>query len=214
MLGQFAASWCATDLGLYRPCRYTYERYPLDTVPDVSDALGGFRWLGDRGQRHDGNVAQLADLAEHLAAVNMALPTDFVGFYTWGGWAAQLDTVSVTGCWTRLGPRPIFSPVEPGAFLVRFLSDQQDCVSWYLYLRRGEPAFVVHSYGLEFDYESDEEGFAVINKCASSFEEFAYRFWIENRIWRHLHQADAGALLPEFAQYLAHYRTPAAEHSG
>ncbi|MEV4510873.1 hypothetical protein AB0K00_18105 [Dactylosporangium sp. NPDC049525] len=151
----------------------------------------------------------MADLAEHLAAVGVALPADFVAFYTWSGWEYQLDTVSVTGCWTRLGPRPIFSPVEPGAFLVRFLSDQQDCVSWYLYLRRGEPPFVVHAYGLDFDHDSDEDEFGVINMCADSFEEFAYRFWIENRIWQHLHDPDAGTLPPQFAEYLAHYPTPA-----
>ncbi|HST83423.1 MAG TPA: hypothetical protein VLL08_16955 [Kineosporiaceae bacterium] len=174
----------------------------------MSDALGDFRWLGDRGPRHDGNTARLADLAELLAAVGVTLPADFIAFYSWSGWAAQLDTVSVTGCWTRLGPSPIFSPVEPGAFLVRFLSDQQDCVTWYLYLRRGRPAFVVHSYGLDFLDETDEEDAGVIYRCASSFEEFAYRFWVENRIWSHLNDSDAGTLPPEFAEYLAHYPIP------
>ena len=79
----------------------------------------------------------LADPTLH--AVGVALPEDFVGFYSWDGWADELDNASVTGCWTRLGPLPAFSPAEPGAFLVRFMADQQDCVTWYLYLRRGEP---------------------------------------------------------------------------
>lgn len=202
---ELAASWCATDLGKYRPCRYTYERYPLEAVPSVSDALGDFRWLGDPGQRDDDNVERLDRLSEQLAAVGVTLPADFVSFYSWSSWAGELDGASVTGCWTRLGPLPTFSPVEPGAFLVRFLSDQQDCVSWYLYLRRGQPAFVVHSYGLDFDYESDDDDFGVIYRCASSFEEFAYRYWIENRIWRHLRDPDAGPLPPSFEKYLSHY---------
>jgi len=142
----------------------------------VRDALGGFQWLGGRGQRKVGNIDLLAGLEMHLAAVGVALPEDFVSFHSWAGWALELDDVSVTGCWTQLGPLPMFSPVEPGAFLVRFMSDQQDCVTWYLYLRRGEPAFVVHAYGLEYDQVADEEDFGVIYRCASSFEEFAYRF--------------------------------------
>ncbi len=43
-----ASSWCATDLGPYRPCEYTYERYPLGSVPSVFEDLDGFRWLGGR----------------------------------------------------------------------------------------------------------------------------------------------------------------------
>jgi hypothetical protein len=27
----FSATWCATDLGGYRACRYTYERYPYQS---------------------------------------------------------------------------------------------------------------------------------------------------------------------------------------
>ncbi|MEH0830085.1 MULTISPECIES: hypothetical protein [unclassified Micromonospora] len=209
MAVELASSWCATDLGVYRPCRYTYERYPLSSVPPVLEALGGFRWLGDRGQPNADNVALLTRLNTSLNAVGVALPEDFVQFYSWDGWAAELDAVSVTGCWTRLGRLPTFSPVEPGAFLVRFMSDQQDCVIWYLYLRRGEPAFVVHAYGLEFDYEDDDEESRVIYRCASTFEEFAYRFWVENRIWRHLNDPSAGPLPARLAEYLAHYPQPA-----
>jgi|KBSMisStandDraft_5_1062788.scaffolds.fasta_scaffold513527_1 hypothetical protein len=204
-----ASSWCATDLGAYRPCRSTYERYPLDSVPPVRDALDGFQWLGDRGRPSAANVEGLARLEMSLTAVGVALPDDFVEFYSWDGWANELDNASVTGCWTRLGPLPVFSPVEPGAFLVRFMADQQDCVTWYLYLRRGEPAFVVHAYGLDFGYEEDGGDFGVIYRCASTFEEFAYRFWVENRIWRHLHDPDAGPLPPRLARYLAHYPQPA-----
>ncbi len=37
-------------------------------------------------------------------------------------------------------------PAEPGAFLVRFLRDQQDCVIWYLCLRPPGERFVVRSH--------------------------------------------------------------------
>jgi hypothetical protein len=209
MAVELASSWCASDLGAYRPSRYTYTKYPLDSVPPVDDALNGFRWLGDRGQRHTANVGQLARIQSHLAAVGVTLPEDFTEFYSWDGWATELDAVSGTGCWTRLGPLPAFSPAEPGAFLVRFLNDQQDSVVWYLYLRRGEPAFVVHAYGLEFNGEDDTDPeTGIIYRCASTFEEFAYRFWVENRIQAHLLNPDAGPLPPRLAGYLAHYSPP------
>ncbi|WP_405094922.1 hypothetical protein [Micromonospora sp. NBC_01412] len=161
------------------------------------------------GQRHAGNIDLLTRLGTSLNAVGVTLPEDFVEFYSWDGWADELDRGSVTGCWTSLGPLPTFSPVEPGAFLVRFLSDQQDCVVWYLYLRQGEPACVVHAFDLESDYGHDQES-GVIYQCASTFEEFAYRFWAENRIWHHLHDSNPGELPPRFASYLAHYPQPSA----
>ncbi|MGW0840080.1 hypothetical protein ACWD26_07935 [Streptomyces sp. NPDC002787] len=37
------------------------------------------------------------------------------------------------------------SPVGPGASLVRFFRDQQDCVLWYFCLRPGSSPFIVHS---------------------------------------------------------------------
>jgi len=40
--------------------------------------------------------------------------------------------------------------------------------------------------------------------CAPTFEQFAYRFIVESRIWRALH--DGRPLVPELDQYLAHYR--------
>jgi hypothetical protein len=47
--------------------------------------------------------------------------------------------------------------------------------------------------------------FRSLKWCAPSCEEFAYRFWIENRLWRSLHEkpheADA-----ELRRYLDHYR--------
>jgi hypothetical protein len=34
----FRGSWCATDLGDYRPCCYTYERYPIESLPPLEEA--------------------------------------------------------------------------------------------------------------------------------------------------------------------------------
>ena len=105
---------------------------------------------------------------------------------------------------------------------MRFLRDQQDCVLWYLYLRSSEETFVVHSY-LDYEYEYEarrngeqtqtdlddaQEQSAGIMWCAPSFEEFAYRFWIENRLWRGVRGGDLSQLEPQLRDYLRYYAPP------
>ncbi|MGW2706555.1 hypothetical protein [Streptomyces sp. NPDC001340] len=166
-------------------------------------------------------VTALNRLAENLAAKGLTLPGDFVAFQADSKLHCSLDEVSVTCCWTDIS-EPLPSPVEPGAFLVRFLRDQQDCVIWYLYLRPWGEVFVVHSY-LDYEYEYEarrdgeetetdlddlEEQRAAILWCAPSFEEFAHRFWIENRLWHALNGNDLSGLEPQMRDYLRHYAPP------
>jgi len=216
----FSAVWCATDLGKYRACRATYERYPYESLPplDSSQFTGAFQWLGRVGELLSEQVMKLTDVATDLMANGLVLPQDFVTFQTRSKLYGLLDSVSVTGCWTDIS-EPLPSPVDPGAFLVRFLRDQQDCVIWYLYLRPLGEAFVVHShidYELEYearrdgehtetDLDNAQEQRAAIYWCAPSFEEFAYRFWVENRLWRAVHGGDLSGLEPELRDYLSHY---------
>lgn len=219
----FDAAWCATDLGEYRACRYTYERYPYESLPplDSSQFTGAFQWLGGVRGRDPEQAAKLDDLAGDLAARSLSLPRDFVTFQTGANLYGSLDEVSVTGCWTDIS-QPLPSPIEPGSFLVRFLRDQQDCVIWYLYLRSSGETFVVHSHlDYEYEYEARREGkatesdfddaveqTAAILWCAPSFEEFAYRFWIENRLWRAVNGGDLSQLEPQLRDYLRHYAPP------
>jgi hypothetical protein len=223
--GGFDSAWCATDLGAYRPCRYTYQHYPYDSLPPLNSAefTGTFRWLGGLREPVAKRVRALDRTAAKLAADGLELPADFVAFQTDSALYLSLDEVSVTGCWTDISA-PLPSPVEPGAFLLRFLRDQQDCVIWYLYLRPSGETFVVYS-GLDYEYEyqqwrdgaetaieldDPEKQRSAITWCAPSFEEFAYRFWVENRLWRALHDDDLAGLEPWERDYLSHYLpTPA-----
>jgi hypothetical protein len=219
----FDSAWCATDLGEYRPCRYTYEYYSYESLPplDSTEFTGAFQWLGGTGEPVPEQVTALNRLAESLAAKGLTLPRDFVTFQADSKLHCSLDEVSVTCCWTDIS-EPLPSPVEPGAFLVRFLRDQQDCVIWYLYLRPSGEVFVVHSY-LDYEYEYEarrdgeetetdlddpEEQRAAILWCAPSFEEFAQRFWIENRLWHALNGDDLSGLEPQVRNYLRHYAPP------
>jgi hypothetical protein len=216
----FSAAWCATDLGEYRGCRFTYERYPYQSLPPLDSAqfTGAFQWLGEAGDLLPEQVTKLAGLSGDLTIIGLVLPPDFVTFHTSSNLYGSLDKVSVTGCWTDIS-EPLPSPVEPGAFLVRFLRDQQDCVLWYLYLRASGETFVVHSH-LDYEYEykarlggeqthtdldDAQEQAAAIMWCAPSFEEFAYRFWIENRLWRAVRGGDLSRLEPRLRDYLRHY---------
>ncbi|GAA3221888.1 hypothetical protein [Actinocorallia longicatena] len=221
---RFPATWYATDLGIHRPCHGTYERYPYESLPrlDASMFTGSFSWFGDPGPVLDEQVAAMdrhkGDLAQH----GLALPHDFVAFQSHAKLSRMLDEVSVTCCWSNLSS-PMASPIEPGAYLVRFLRDQQDCAFWYLYLRPSARPFVVHSSELAYhlDYLDPDEGFdfddeaspeldaadlaTEIHWCAPTFEQFAYRFWIENRLWRKLHHEPDAEPNPAERHYLNHY---------
>ncbi|MEU5538743.1 hypothetical protein [Streptomyces sp. NPDC020362] len=221
----FAAAWCATGLGEYRSCRYTYASYPYASLPplDPGRYTGRFDWLGPAGEPVTEQVTRLTGLAAELAARGLTLPDDFVTFQTGSRLHTALDAVSVTCCWSDLSD-PLPSPVEPGAFLVRFLRDQQDCVLWYLYLRPSGESFVVHSFlDYEHEYEARRDGYrtdsdlddreeqrAAIFWCAPTFEEFAHRFWIENRLWHAIRDGDLSALEPGLRDYLRHYAPPEA----
>jgi hypothetical protein len=82
--------------------------------------------------------------------------------------------------------------------------------------------FIVHSW-LEYEGEheawnsggryaaqSDPNDFELqvdaIEHCAPSFEEWAYRFWIENAIAEAVESHGESALSGEQRRYLAHYR--------
>lgn len=216
----FDSAWCATDLGEYRPCRYTYEYYPYESLPPVDSTqfTGAFQWLGGTGEPVPEQVTALNGLAENLAAKGLTLPRDFTTFQADSKLHSSLDEVSVTGCWTDIS-HPLPSAVEPGAYLVRFLRDQQDCVIWYLYLRPSGEVFVVLSWlDYEHEYEARRDGEetetdlddpaeqrAAILWCAPSFEEFAHRFWIENRLWHALNGDGLSRLDPQARDYLSHY---------
>jgi len=226
----FRGSWCATDLGDYRPCRYTYERYPIESLPPLDEAsfTGDFAWRGDVGHILDEQAAAMDRLTAELTEAGLSLPADFVAYMTRSSLYLCLDEVSGTCCWTSLSA-PMVSPLEPDARMVRFFRDQQDCVLWYLYLRANGESFVVHSYrDLEYETElrsagdpDDLERLAGIDDdpdyeifwCAPTVEIFAYRFWTENSLWFAIH---AGQPIEDLnasqRDYLEHYESTRKDH--
>jgi hypothetical protein len=183
-----------------------WERYPYDGVPplDPGRFTGRFDWIDEPRSPDPDGRAVVAQLDRELGAAGLALPRDFVTYETHTPLRHLL--VEISSGWSGRSLTP--SPVEPGAFLLQFLSDQQDCVTWYLYLRPGE-TFVVHAYGLDFEDDggpyTEEEDFRTIFWCAPSFEQFAYRLWVEARIAELLADGQEGLITGDLRQYLNHY---------
>ena len=224
----FRATWAGTDLDEYRSSRGTYEMYPPETLPPlpVERFTGTFDWMREPGEPVAEHVARVDQIAAKLAESGLELPEDFVALMTREHLHGALDKVSCTCCWTYLSG-PFTSPVDPTARLVMFFRDQQDCVIWYLYLRpradgSGTESFVALSYR-QFEYEEElratateeslkelkalsEDPYGEIFWCAASVEHFAYRFWIEGKLWFTLSgDADIADASDDMRAYLAFY---------
>ena len=207
------SAWYATDLGDYRPCRYTYQAYIYEEQAplDDGDFTGRFEWFADHGSPDQDAINDLTLLNEQLSRVGLALPSDFVTFYTHSELRYALDEASVTGSWSNICRQPIPSPVEADAFMIRFFRDQQDCAIWYLYLRPGGETFVVFSH-VDFEDSTPEEiaewpaEDTEVRWCSPTFEQFAYRYWLENHIWRHLNDEPDEPLDDAMTSSLDHYR--------
>ncbi|GAA3456774.1 hypothetical protein [Dactylosporangium matsuzakiense] len=198
----FPHGWWGTDLGAARASIGTYELYSTESLPAVDESRsdGSFAWLVP-GAPHDPlRAMEVAALAEHIE-----LPVPFARFMSS---QVLMDAIpSCTGCDFDLAPRPVPSPVEPAAQLVRFLRDQQDAVIWYLYLRPGTEPFVIASpWLLEIVGLEDVDRATLIANMvhvADSFEQFIHRFWLENSLWFGVNEGDATT--DEMNLYLAHY---------
>jgi hypothetical protein len=113
--------------------------------------------------------------------LGLTLPEAFVTFMS----SAQLRHRIPTGSTYYFElPGWIRSYSQQG-YLIDFLSDQQGCVTWCLYLSvQGDHCILVTTS--DDLYSDDFEVDAAMRICAASFEEFLYRFWIESIIWKDL----------------------------
>jgi hypothetical protein len=90
------------------------------------------------------------------------------------------------------------------------MNDQQWCFLWYLYVEKdGAHAVLASDRALDIDddLEESENGDEqpLLRLCAQDFEQFVFRFWLENCIWYVLHEKHRPLSLTE-KRYLAHYR--------
>jgi len=199
----FPHGWWGTDLGAARASMGTYELYASESLPAVDESRsdGTFSWLVPDAPHDPLRAMEVTALAAHIA-----LPAEFKRFMSS---QVLMDAIpSCTGCDFDLAPRPVPSPVEPEADLVRFLRDQQDAVIWSLSLRPGAEPFVLASpWLLEIvGLEEVDRATLIANMVhvADSFEQFIHRFWLENSLWFSVNEGDAAT--DEMNRYLAHYK--------
>jgi hypothetical protein len=217
----FPAGWWSFDLPGARGCDGTYCLSSYAALPPLEAALqGDFRWLGAleenledamsvhrRPEAQTRVEANLDRLLVHAGQLGLKLPAPFVRFM--GSPALQQRVPSCTACYFDLPERIVQSPAGDGGYLIRFLNDQQDVLFWFLYLNPKGEHCVVASW-IKFDDEPlPAEVVAVAKRdtffCGPSFEEFLYRFWLENEIW---FAADSGPdqMTDEQRRYVEHYR--------
>lgn len=195
----FPCLWCGTSLdnvglGEVRPLQGTYGGYDFSLLPAPPATLNGsFDWLIE-SEHHVWNIAiekgeenRKSIEALEASAINqgLGLPTTFVTFFR--SPELQKRIRSTTDCFLDLCPQAI--PIPGGiGFLIRFLSDSQGCVFWYLYINQdgSDHAVVCSPFFIGTESEKWDEGeteFDEIVFCAESFEVFLWRTWIENEIW-------------------------------
>jgi len=190
----FKPHWWGTGLP-NRPVPATYGQFDYEELaPPPGVAFDGtFNWLRDE-PRKKGNIhetdrcdvaGQFKELSTFCTRRNRPLPLAFVTFFQ------QLDLAerirSCTACFLELASDIIPSPKGKGS-LVRFLADQQGCVYWYLFIAPDEQDHCVVASTDFFGSEAEEAGFDESDPdsivfVAPSFEEFIFRFWLENEYW-------------------------------
>ena len=235
----FQYGWWSFDLGQYRPCDGTYCYYEYDSLPPISEDQfnGSLQWLAQAGEadepgmhlspEDEGLPARLSALTASAQQLDLTLPQAFL--HLMASPALRDRIPSCTACYFDLSKKIVPCPGSEEGYIIRFLNDQQDVLSWYLYLTtRGEHCVLVSPYQLDKaaeeeadEPEDDEESGPLTEQqrrsiiantlvCAPTFEAFIYRFWIENVLWFNQNEAE-GSLTEAQQQYLAHYKVKADE---
>jgi len=196
--------------GTYTPVEY--ERLPL--LPEVHTP---FDWLSGIPKRNydctlgsdENKIANVATVSAAVQRLGYNIPEAFRIFITRPDIQAQIP--SCTACYLELSEDVVPLPGFPGSYAVRFMNDSQCCVLWYLLFQPDRPIKVLASPyfiereifdAMEYQSELDEplaygDVLSASCICADSFDEFMFRFHIENAIWFGTH---AGFRLAPYEQ--------------
>lgn len=203
----FLVGWYGIDIG-HRRDEGTYTSLgPHELPPLRVKFTSDYSWLRSAlAQRPMGTKEAIDKKLKALRkACKSRLPKEFVAFF-------QHEEIwnkirSSTDCYFHLDTQPVEIPNGLGS-LVRFMSDSQGCKHWNLYLpANGRGHAVVASYFFTGSESANKEDGRPnpkdLTRCANTFEEFMYRFWLENEIaWNEgkPEEMPAGA-----SEYLAFY---------
>ena len=206
----FPVGWFGQELGKFRAGNSTYNCYAPDELPPIRIPLtGSFDWL-EAAPEQDLHLAAspettAAALRKLLVSHAMDLPPEFVKFFQTPSLWRRISTC--TDCYLCLDSAAIGIRGSLGS-LVTFMADSQGCKHWHLHISPcGTRHTVVATYFNTGSENVDRKGGLPhpkdITTVAGSFEEFIYRFWLENAMWFALH--DKGKMPECGEEYLAYF---------
>jgi hypothetical protein len=191
----FEPRWWGTELPGLRLRVGTYGRYDYTPFPAPAGVTfdGSFAWLRAEPSRSDSfferdrndirkTIPRLLQCCDKQAVV---LPQPFVTFFNDPNLAKRIR--SCTACYLDPATEFVASPKGDGLVL-RFLSDQQGCLFWYLYLPTSMDDHCVLCSQDHYAHDADNPPTAELDPdaivfAAPSFESFLFRFWLENEYW-------------------------------
>ncbi|MFX0101803.1 MAG: hypothetical protein ACFFCS_19720 [Candidatus Hodarchaeota archaeon] len=234
---KFRKGWWATELEGYRDIGMynTYALVPFDTLPEITwqDFKGKFGWLKPLSEQEtsqmevhweaqgqqDENTLRVDQLAKNLQERGLSLPDGFYLFFS--NVEMQNSILSSTACYFTIPTEPLPTLLEKDSYFIRFLSDQQECLLWYVYSSPRGSSIVCSGYNLdEFldtgrdDIDEIIEHFKEeIVEVESTFERFMYRLWMEGKLWFKLSDSDDNFTYEEslYLNGLKKYKSPEEE---
>ena len=223
----FKYNWLAFGLGDIRPVNSTYSSTDFNSLPPTPELASNCSWLAELHPSIDAAMedyrldaeakARYADQLKHIESEAISneikLPDTFLTIAH--SFELQERIPSCTACYFDLPETIVESPFRNDDFMLRFLNDQQVCVCWYIYFPKQGPSFVISSSGDgdepfldEIDFvskpQSVQECLETTSIAGRSFDEFIYRFWIENLIWLKLNeQIPMNRIELDYVRYIA-----------
>lgn len=189
----------------------TYCLRPIDRLPAIrADLTGDFSWLPlvprplewsivTGVEPGDGDGRFLA----RARAEAIDLPASFATFLA--SPRVMWSLRSMTGCRWSLDADSLQPIPTSGERAVRFLTDQQGALFWYLLLDgTSDPPVVVSSQDFSDGETWEPSPLEHIYRCAPTFEAFICRFWVENEIG--FRTRDGEPLTPGLHEYLEEAR--------
>ncbi|HEY7831925.1 MAG TPA: hypothetical protein VIG30_00050 [Ktedonobacterales bacterium] len=154
----FAFGWYGSELPGYRACDDTYCFFAYDDLPPLSIPSETLDWLGPLDEATDQQMrphrdrskapGQLPEIEATAGRLGLSLPAPFLRLMASPELQDRLP--SGTACYFELGKAIVPYPGSQDGFILRFLNDQQNVLTWYLYLTRdGASTVIVTPYWLE-----------------------------------------------------------------
>jgi hypothetical protein len=154
----FASGWYGSELPGYRGCDGTYCFFPYEDLPPLAVPSETLDWLGPLDEATDRQMqvyrnrstapGLLPEIETKAGQLGLSLPASFLRLMA--SPVLQERIPSPTACYFELSKAISPYPGSQDGFIIRFLNDQQNVLTWYLYLtRNGGSGVIVTPYWLE-----------------------------------------------------------------